>query len=176
MYGTCKWKFTQYISTPLLWRSCRLILICFLGTALFLLETILILNPCPTNPKSCRCMVLVDSASSGTQSKIEWCISFIYQFQKDFIRSKDWILFFYHPSSYYICSYHVFKKSHLSTMYTWYTYICTLYIQVYYFYLAKIFNGQLFITGTCTCIFRVENSCLSLCIKTGHCNSHFIYQ
>lgn len=117
MYGTCKWKFTQYISTPLLWRSCRLILICFLGTALFPLETILILNPCPTNPKSCRCMVLVDSASSGTQSKIEWCISFIYQFQKDFIRSKDWILFFYHPSSYYICSYHVFKKSHLSTVY-----------------------------------------------------------
>lgn len=110
MYGTCKWKFTQYISTPLLWRSCRLILICFLGTALFPLETILILNPCPTNPKSCRCMVLVDSASSGTQSKTEWCISFIYQFQKDFIRSKDWILFFYHPSSYYICSYHVFKK------------------------------------------------------------------
>lgn len=119
MYSTCKWKFTQYISTPLLWRSCRLILICFLGTALFPLETILILNPCPTNPKSCRCMVLVDSASSGTQSKTEWCISFIYQFQKDFIRSKDWILFFYHPSSYYmyICSYHVFKKSHLSTMY-----------------------------------------------------------
>lgn len=93
MYGTCKWKFTQYISTPLLWRSCRLILICFLGTALFPLETILILNPCPTNPKSCRCMVLVDSASSGTQSKTEWCISFIYQFQKDFIRSKDWIYF-----------------------------------------------------------------------------------
>lgn len=103
--------------SALLWRSCRLILVCFLGTALFPLETILILNPCPTNPKSCRCMVLVDSASSGTQSKIEWCISFIYQFQKDFIRSKDWILFFYHPSSYYICSYHVFKKSHLSTMY-----------------------------------------------------------
>lgn len=29
-------------------------------------------------------------------------------------------------------------------MYHLYTYICTLYIQVYYFNLAKIFNGQLF--------------------------------